>query len=99
MKTTVNFSNFVDAFRDAGRVDQFTYEAKHALFDWLEEFEADTGEEIELDVIALCCEYTEYNNIAEFGVDYDGDYKTIEDIENQTPVIKIDDDAFIIQQF
>jgi len=29
------------------------------LFDYLEEYEESTGEEIELDVVALCCEYYE----------------------------------------
>lgn len=59
MKTTVNFCDFCDAFRNMDRDTQFTYDGKRVLFDWLEEYEASTGEEVELDVIALCCEYSE----------------------------------------
>lgn len=59
MKTTVNFCNFCDAFLNMNRDTQFTYDGKRVLFDWLEEYEASTGEELELDVIALCCEYSE----------------------------------------
>ena len=58
MKRSVNFSAFVDAFRAHGRYDQFGYDALQVLFGYLEELEADTGEEFELNVIAICCEYS-----------------------------------------
>ena len=59
MKTSVNFSQFCDAFSNMGREDQFSYDAKRVLFDYLEQYGEDTGEEVELDVIAICCEYSE----------------------------------------
>lgn len=59
MKQSVNFSQFCDAFRLMDRQNQFTYEGKRVLFDFLESIEEDTGKELELDVIALCCEYDE----------------------------------------
>ena len=99
MKQTVNFNDFVDAFAAFGRQETFSYEGKRALFDYLESYEEDTGTELELDVIALCCDYSEYANLAEFQKDYNEDYKTMEDIENETTVIRVNDDAFIIQQF
>ncbi len=72
MRQTVNQLAFMDAFHAHGRYDQFGYDALEVLFEYLEEYEEDTGEELELDVIALCCEYSvdrpEY--IAEqYGVD------------------------------
>jgi hypothetical protein len=57
MKTTVNNSAFIDAFHAHDRYDQFGYEALNLLFDYFESVEEDTGEEIELDVIGICCEY------------------------------------------
>ena len=57
MKTTVTKSSFIDAFRTMGRFDQFGYDALSILFDYFEDMEADTGEEMELDVIAICCDY------------------------------------------
>jgi predicted ArsR family transcriptional regulator len=59
MKTTVSRYDFERAFVDAGRKNQFSYEALGLLFAYLEEYEESTGEEIELDVVALCCEYYE----------------------------------------
>jgi len=59
MKTTVTKSAFIDDFRAYDRYDQFGYEALSSLFDYLEETEESCGEEIELDVIALCCDYAE----------------------------------------
>jgi hypothetical protein len=57
MKTCVTFSSFVDDFRAMDRYDQFGYQALRVIFDYLEEYEESTGEEIELDVIAICCDY------------------------------------------
>ncbi len=96
MKSSVNFSDFCDAFQV--RKENFTYEGLQALFDYLEQYEGDTGEEIELDVIALCCEYTEYVNLAELQENYT-DIESMENLEEHTTVIKIDVDAFIIQDF
>ena len=76
MKQSVNFSAFVDAFRAYGRYDQFGYDALRILFDYLEEYEQDTGEEMELDVIALCCDYSvdSVDDIAkEREIDMDGE--------------------------
>ena len=59
MKTTVSRYDFERAFADAGRKENFSYEGLSVLFDYLEDYEEQTGEEIELDVIALCCDYSE----------------------------------------
>lgn len=58
----IYYSDFCDAFEKMGRKDQFTYEGQQALFDYLENLEEGTGGPIELDVIELCCGYTEYNS-------------------------------------
>ncbi len=54
-----NVYQFREAFRLAGREDQFSYEGLEVLFDYLEELSEDTGETVELDVVALCCDYYE----------------------------------------
>ena len=58
MKTTVSVYDFRDAFLKL-RPDNFTYEGLTALYDYLESFEADTGEELELDGIAICCDFAQ----------------------------------------
>lgn len=72
MKTTVTNYDFERAFVDAGRQDQFSYEARGLLFDYFEQLEDSIGEEIELDVIAICCDYSEdtLEDIADnYGID------------------------------
>ena len=59
MKITVTESEFIDGFRLKGRESQFTDAALRALFVYLTEVEEETGSEIEFDVIAICCDYTE----------------------------------------
>ncbi len=98
MKQTVNEHTFHRAFEQL-RPDQFTYQGLNALYDYLIDFEDGTGEEVELDVIGICCEYREYDNLSEFQEDYGEEYKTIKDIGDHTTVITVDDDSFIIQQF
>lgn len=64
-------SDFIDAFKNWETYkDNFTYEALKALFSYFEEYEEATGEDIELDVVAICCdwsEYTESNLIIDYG--------------------------------
>ena len=100
MINTINKYEFSDAFHKMGRGDQFSYEGLIALFDYLEMLEDDIGEPIELDVISLCCEYSEYDNLKEFQNDYGDEYESLDDIENDTTLIKIEDEeGFIIRQF
>lgn len=58
MKQTVNEYDFRRAF-EASRPDNFSYEGLGLLFEYFEQLEDDMGEEIELDVIAICCEWAE----------------------------------------
>ena len=103
MVKTINLYDFERAFVDMNRANNFTYEGKKALFEYLEQYEEETGTPVELDVIALCCEYTEYASLEEFQNDYSADYESIEDIENETIVIRMGEidgkEAFIIAQF
>lgn len=66
---TVEFCDFQDAFHRMNRADAFTYEGKRVLFDYIEEC-SEGGEPIELDVIALCCEYQE-SDAASIASEYD----------------------------
>ena len=58
MRTTVHFDDFRHAF-NAIRPDNFSREGLEQLFDYFEAYERDTGEEIELDVISICCDFSE----------------------------------------
>ena len=85
MKTTVNFNDFRDAFRAYNRLDNFSRQGLEVLFDYLEQWEADAGEELELDVIAICCDFSEdsTDNIAK---DYRIDVEGMDDEEKEEAV-------------
>jgi hypothetical protein len=101
--------DFIDAFRAHGREKQFSYEAKKALFEYLEGLEEDTGEPVELDVVALCCDYQE-SSVDDIIKDYGLDASSCKDDEerrelvekflnDRTNVIWHDGDVFLFQQF
>ena len=98
MKQSVSIYDFERAFKRCER-ENFSYDGLKALFEYLEEFEDGTGEEVELDVIALCCEYAEYDSLNEYNDDYGTEYDEIDLIQDDTMLIKIDDERFIIQQY
>jgi hypothetical protein len=90
MKQSVNFSSFVDAFRAYDRYDQFGYQALRVIFDFLEQYEQDCNEELELDVIAICCDYT-VNDAATIAHDYnilDVAYPDSDDCLNEEAVLE-----------
>jgi len=72
-----------------------------ALFEYLEQYEEDTGEQIELDIIAIDSDFVEYENLEAFHKDYDKeDYPDLETLSDHTQVIEIPNtDGFIIQNF
>ena len=69
MKQTINFYEFAEQFQ-ALRPNSFSREGLIALWEYLEQFEEDTGHEIEFDVIALCGDFTEYDSLADYQQDY-----------------------------
>ena len=57
---TVNEYDFHHAFNRMGRENQFSPAGRQTIYEMLDELSEDIGEPIEFDVIAICCEYTEY---------------------------------------
>lgn len=84
MKTSVNFSQFCDAFRSADRNENFSYDGKRALYDYLEDYADQTG--VELDVIAFCCEYSE-DDVDTIIQNYNIDISEAEDDEDKAEIV------------
>lgn len=82
MKITVTESMFKDQFKAYGRADNFSSAGLSALYAYLEELENITCEELELDVIAICCDYSEasYEEIAD---DFNLDLSSCDDIDEE----------------
>jgi len=94
----LGFCQFTDRFRDMGREDQFTYEGKKALFEYLTDYEEEMETSIELDVIALCCEFTEYDNLEELQRDF-RDIETLNELRDRTTVIEFNSGSLIVGEF
>ena len=87
MKATVSFDDFWNMYQSTDCYkDQYTRAGAGRLFDYLESMEEDTGEEIECDIIAIACDYsevTEEEYKASYGLDDDD----------------LDDDEYIIERY
>jgi hypothetical protein len=81
----LNDSYFIDRFKECGRGDNFSYEALEALYNYLDDLSEDMGEDIKLDVIALCCEWQE-DSATSIANDYSID---IEDLNEDDIHLKV----------
>lgn len=109
MYIEVTESIFMDAFRQSDRKDNFSYEGLSALYEMFTESETGIGEE--LDVIAVCCDFSEYAEteaLLEFGYLFDEygndederDFKAlIEILQDETLVLVLDNGNIIVQAF
>jgi hypothetical protein len=96
---TINAYDFRTEFASMGRHEQFTYAGLNALYEYINE--SYTDEPFEMDIIELCVQFTEYENLdeclQEVGND---DIKTLEDLQDHTIVIEIEgSEGIIISEF
>jgi hypothetical protein len=100
IQTIDTASQFRDAFHKMDRGNQFSYEGFQALFDYLEEI-TQGCEPLELDPIALCCDFSEYTieDLQREYPDNGTDEELLEYLQNHTHLIPVSDDTFIIQSF
>lgn len=97
---TLDAYDFRSEFAHMGRQENFSYAGLTALFEYIEESYTE-DDSFELDVIALCVQFTEYNSLEEclqeIGND---DIKTLEDLQDHTTVIEIEGtEGIIISEF
>ena len=97
MKTIVSEHDFIQAFVDYDRTANFTYEAREALFEYIEELEESMNEEFELDVIAICSEYNEYKDIDQYNNENDTPYLSRDDVEGLA--VKVGDVGFVCYSY
>ena len=88
----------MDEFRGGQYKDNFSYEGLKALYEYFEQYEEDEGEEIDLDVVAIACDWTEYKDIEEIKENYSC-IENMDDLYNYTSVIEVDNGHIIIMDF
>jgi hypothetical protein len=104
MVKVLSYYEFVNEFHSMGRGNQFTNAGLLGLYEMLEQFEDETGEPWVLDVIALCCDYSEYGDALEAADDYtteqfEDESEALEWLQEKTQVIELDNGGVIIQTF
>lgn len=106
MIKTISQNDFINAFDQMGRNTHWSLQGLEALYDFLTGCE-DASNPMELDVIGLDCEFTEYKSALEAIKDYNGGlYESDEENEDDareyfrdnTMLIEFED-GIIIQQF
>jgi len=89
MKKTVNEYDFINEFENMNRVNNFSRAGLQVLFEMMEDYEEQTGEEVELDVIAICCQFSEYtidellNDYAMVKEYFESDWESLDDDEKK----------------
>lgn len=109
IKQTINEYEFTQAFKEL-RPDNFSYAGLRSLYEFFEDLSEDAGEDIELDVIAICCDFTEASMseiIEDYGL-FDKDIENIDDLleylNDETIAFRVEhanfeDDTIIYQAF
>jgi hypothetical protein len=101
--------DFIKAFSEI-RPDNFSRAGLVALFKYFKDLEEDICEQLELDVIAICCEFTQYNSIEELAEAYPGavevndnydidEVETINNLQQCTTVLTAIDGSFVVMNF
>ena len=100
MKQTIYFHGFVDAFIRMGRSEQFSCGGFKALFEYLEDVHCGN---YNLNVDALCGEWSEYCDVVDINMDYGQDFEDINEakewLEDYTVVLEAGSDTLVIQAF
>ena len=87
MIQTVTEHDFVSAFLDWNTYkDCFSYEGLKSLFEHFEIVIGETGEQIELDVVAISWEYEEFDDVDELERVWE---RSLDDIQEVTTVIPV----------
>ena len=112
MVITVDKNIFVSAFRESYRGDDFSYEALEALFYYYDGLDEECGgTQTELDVVAICCDWCEYDKdmlisdygyLSERGEEQDDDEyieTLLEELNKVTYVIFVKGGTWLIEAF
>ena len=102
MKQYISKYHFTNWFLSSDTYkNNFSYEGLNSLFDYFEQLEEEMENEIDFDPIAICCEFSEYENLDEIKKSYSSvEINNIDGLRYHTNVIEIDDsDKLIIQDF
>jgi hypothetical protein len=85
MKTTLTTYDIANALSN-DEFAGFSRAGAFALAEYLEEYEESTGEELELDVIAIRCDFSEYDSFIDWAEQHFANYREEFGIEYTNPM-------------
>ena len=111
MIQTVTEHTFIEAIRN-DEYNSMSYSAAKALFEYLEALEDDCDIQIELDTVAIRCDYSEYKRAVEYADQFaeftdeivegetseENEARALEFLQDNTTVIEFDG-GIIVQSF
>ena len=74
-------------------------EGAKALADWLVEYASEAGQPLELDIVALRCDYAEYASIEAYNADVGADYEDIDALRDDAGIVIEFDGGIIVNNF
>ena len=104
MIKTITEWDFINSFEQAHRGTNISVAGRKALFEMFEEINPD----MELDPIAVCCDFTEYESLEEWKQDYgyepydedeDDDEYALNYLRDQTMVLELANGGIVIQSY
>ena len=99
MKKTLNTYEIAEALRQDTNAG-WSYDGSKALAEYLEEYEESTGEEMELDVCAIRCDFSEFANLQEWADSYGHEYdKEVEEDEQEEEIRRFVQDHTTLIEF
>ena len=88
-------------FKECGRENYFSYYGFQALYDYLDRYSDDIGEDFKVDVIAICCDFTEYESWEEiynnYSYSYNNEEETWEDTDHEAFMEWVQDRTQVIE--
>ena len=96
MKQNVTLQMFMDEFKETDR-DHFSYEGYESLYNFFEECDPD----FEFDVIGICYDYTEYNDLDDYNqqLTESEKFESIEQLSQETLVLETEKGSLIVQDY
>lgn len=85
-------SDLRETFANYGRLDQFSYEGYDKLFEMMNAW----GSEVEIDVIAICCDFSEHSLDS---VLKNYNLESFEELCDNTLAVMVDDKTVIYQGY
>ena len=97
---TLTETMFINEFDAHNRSENFSRKARAELYENFMQMADDSNTPYVLDVIAICCEWVEYESIEDFLADYDTDgYDPEEWLQENTHCLCFDDDCILFANF